>query len=95
LHLTLNFGGGTSLIDKGKRELRRKIKALKRAIEDDLQTSGFDIVSSSILNEYKFIDFELKFYRDLGMFHASLNFSCVALDQINAEKYCPLFVAGI
>ena len=81
-YLTLNFGGGTSLIkaftimnrmsedldikvtsltDIGKSELRRKLKALKLSIEGDLQVSGFEIVSSTILNEYKFFDFELKY----------------------------------
>jgi len=141
--LTLNFGGGTSLIkafaimnrmsedldikvtsliEMSKSELRRKLKALKRSIEDDLQASGFEIVGSTILNEYKFFDFELKYqekfppevslraaikieftfaklhvqalntpistliYRDLGLFHTPLNFSCVALEQTTAEK---------
>ena len=51
----------TSFIDLGKSKLRRKLKALKRSIEEDLQASGFEIVSSSILNEYKFFDFELKY----------------------------------
>ncbi len=141
--LTLNFGGGTSLIkafaimnrmsedldikvtsliDIGKNELRRKLKALKLSIEGDLQAAGFEIISSTIRNEYKFFDFELKYqekfppevslrpvikieftfaklhvqalntpistliYRDLGMFHTPLNFSCVALEQTTAEK---------
>ncbi len=109
-------------ISIGKSELRRKLRELKLAIEDDLQASGFEIVSSTIRNEYKFIDFELKYqekfppevslrpvikieftfaklhvqalntpistliYRDLGMFHTPLNFSCVALEQTTAEK---------
>jgi predicted nucleotidyltransferase component of viral defense system len=112
----------TSIINVGKSELRRKLKALKRSIEGDLQTSGFEIVNSTILNEYRFFEFELKYqeefppevslrpvikieftfaklhiqaiqkpistliYRDLGMFHPPLDFSCVAVEQNTAEK---------
>ena len=141
--LTLNFGGGTSLIkafalmnrmsedidikvsspsEIDQSQLRQKLSELKLSIAHDLQLFGFEIIGSTTHNAYKFFDFELKYlekfppevslrpvikleftfaklhrqamnttistliYRDLGMIHSPINFSCVALKQTASEK---------